>query len=173
MNIQYINKRLQLTATGLVWTQGKWTKGKEAGDARGVVSLASRKYTKESVIAALSAQDTALLIPAGKATGTGETAKAKEDITDLTSDDTFVAIEARYAAAARALEVAKAALQEAKQELTAYAADGAVQGLSFKIKKFNRQGSVSYSRVVREHLPSIDLSAYRGEQVEYFTVKAL
>ena len=98
VDMAYLNDRLQLTASGLVWVKGKWTEGKEAGDAKGRVSLEGEKYTKESVIAALSAQDMALLVNT-KAQPSKAKAK-KEDpakalrrlITTVTNRDDLLAV---------------------------------------------------------------------------------
>ena len=165
-----MQERLQVTDGKLYWrARGRAPKqaaGNRHGDGKRL-KFNCVDYLKESVVLALTLRDERLLEVVTKKT------KAAPEVTDLTHDDAFVAREARYAAAAKALEEAKAALLEAKQELTAYAADGAVQGISFKVKKFSRKGSVSYSRVVKEHLPSIDLSAYRGKPVEYYTVREI
>ena len=166
MDMAYLNDRLELTSRGMTWTQGKWMKGKQAGCAKGLVSLNGTKYTKDSVAAALSSQDVTLLASAKEAEA-AEEAKAQ----DLTNDSAFVATEAKYLAAAIALEEAKAALEEAKQELTAYAEDGDIRGNRFTIKKHSRRGSVSYARVVKDLIPSVDLEPYRGAEVEYFAVR--
>jgi hypothetical protein len=172
MDMAYLNQRLELTARGMIWTQGKWTEGKQAGCAKGLVSLNGTKYTKDSVANALSSQDVAVLVPAKEAKA-AEEAKAQAEANDLTTDRAFVATEAKYLAAAIALEEAKAALQDAKAELVAYAEDGDIRGNRFTVKKHSRRGNVSYKSVVTDLIPSVDLEPYRGEQVEYFMVRPL
>lgn len=77
------------------------------------------------------------------------TAKAKE--------------EAAKAERAAAGEQIKALI--AKSGTSTLMADGHVASLSV------RKGSVSYAKVVQEHLPDLDLEPYRGEPTEVLTVK--
>jgi hypothetical protein len=173
-----MQERLQVTDGKLYWrARGRAPKqaaGNRHGDGKRL-KFNCVDYLKESVVLALTLRDERLLEVVTKKTKAAPKSapKAVPEVTDLTHDDGFVAREARYAAAAKALEEAKAALLEAKQELTAFATEGTVQGISFKISKLRRKGSVSYSRVVKEHLPSLDLSAYRGKPVEYYTVREI
>jgi putative phage-type endonuclease len=40
-----------------------------------------------------------------------------------------------------------------------------------KLTKIERQGSVSYAKVVKEHCPNVDLEPYRSAPVEYWQIK--
>lgn len=40
-----------------------------------------------------------------------------------------------------------------------------------KLSLVERKGSISYAKVVAEHLPAVDLEEYRGAPTEYWTLK--
>ena len=76
-----------------------------------------------------------------------------------------------YKMAKAALEVAESELEEAKQALIA-----ATNGKGGKIGDLNitmtkRSGSIAYAKAIKDLLPDADLSAYRGKDTEYWTVK--
>ena len=73
---------------------------------------------------------------------------------------------------------AKADKEEADQRMKA-ALDALVERAGgqnasvgkYKLTRVTRRGAVSYSKVVKDYLPDVDLDAYRGKDVDYWTLK--
>ena len=70
-----------------------------------------------------------------------------------------------------AVEVANNELEEAKQALidATNGKGGKVGDLNITLAK--RQGSIAYTKAVKDLLPDADLEAYRGKETEYWVVK--
>lgn len=77
----------------------------------------------------------------------------------------------KYEQALADFEAAKAALDEAKQDLIKLA-DGKKSEIgSLIIYPVEKEGSVSYAKAIKDLLPGADLEPYRGKPSEYWVVK--
>ena len=76
----------------------------------------------------------------------------------------------KYRMAQAAMEVAKAELDEAKQELIDLVGDEGGQIGDVKITKVEKKGSISYARAIKDLAPDADLESYRGKPSEYWKV---
>ena len=88
----------------------------------------------------------------------------------------IVSVESR--AAAEAYKAAKAHMDLAEKNLEAAKtrlieiANGAKSNISgLLVYPVQREGSISYAKVVKDHLAGVDLEPYRGKPTSYWTVK--
>ena len=84
-------------------------------------------------------------------------------------DDELLA--GRYLAAKRAFDQAKELLDEAKEQLVQLAAGQKRKVGPVSVYPVTRKGSVSYAKVVKDHLPDLDLTPYTGEPSVSWVVK--
>lgn len=94
--------------------------------------------------------------------------EAKE--VDLDSDDDFLLAQ-RYKQAKEAVESAKSEMDKAKDELVKRANGNKAKCFGLSIFPVERKGSVSYAKVVKDHLPDLDLTPYTGKPSTSWTVK--
>lgn len=78
---------------------------------------------------------------------------------------------AEYDAAVIAAAEAETRKKEALAALVALAGERDALICGRKLTKIERAGSVSYAKVVKEHLPDLDLEPYRGSPVEHWQLK--
>lgn len=77
----------------------------------------------------------------------------------------------RYLEAKDSLEYAKEQLDQAKKELV-YLAGGNKTNISgLLVYPIERKGSISYSKIVKEKLPELDLEQYRGKASESWGIR--
>lgn len=69
------------------------------------------------------------------------------------------------------IEASEARNKEILVELTRLSEGDPAQIGNHKLTYVERKGSVSYATVVKEHLPGLDLEAYRGKPSAYFQLK--
>lgn len=88
----------------------------------------------------------------------------------------IVSVESR--AAAEAYKAAKAHMELAEKNLEAAKtrlieiANGAKSNISgLLVYPVQREGSISYAKVVKDHLAGVDLEPYRGKPTSYWTIK--
>jgi len=88
----------------------------------------------------------------------------------------IVSIESRaaaeaYKAAKAHMELAEKNLEAAKNRLIEIA-NGSKSNISgLLVYPVQREGAISYAKVVRDHLAGVDLESYRGKPTSYWTVK--
>lgn len=76
-----------------------------------------------------------------------------------------------YKAAKAHMELAESNLEAAKARLIEIA-NGSKSNISgLLVYPVKREGSISYAKVVKDHLAGVDLEPYRGKSVEYWSVK--
>jgi len=77
----------------------------------------------------------------------------------------------RYHSAKVAMEEAKADLEEIKAELIKLADGKKTQLGDILIYPIERKGSINYSKIVKEHLPDLDLIPYTGKATSTWGIK--
>lgn len=75
-----------------------------------------------------------------------------------------------YLQALATYESAKEALDKAKGDLVRHCNGNSRVVGKVNVSKVEKQGSVSYAKVVKEHLPGLDLESYRGKPTSYWKV---
>lgn len=70
-----------------------------------------------------------------------------------------------------AIDHATARKKEVMAELVELAGEQNADICGKKLTKVEKQGSVSYAKVVKDHLPKLDLEPYRGKPTEYWMLK--
>jgi putative phage-type endonuclease len=76
-----------------------------------------------------------------------------------------------YDELAEAIENAEARKKELLATLVSMAREKDARICGRALTKVERAGSVAYAKVVKEHLPKLDLEAYRGKPTEYWQLK--
>lgn len=89
------------------------------------------------------------------------------------NDSEWIEAEERYAALLEASEQAKRKAEDAKLELVELSNGKKSRGSKFLVFQSQIEGSVSYSKAIKELLPNADLSAYRGKPKTVSTVRSL
>ena len=69
---------------------------------------------------------------------------------------------------AEAIDNAKARQSEIMERLIKLAKERDAEVAGHKLTKVTRKGNVSYAKVIKEHLPNLDLEPYRGKAPEYW-----
>ena len=90
---------------------------------------------------------------------------------NLTNNDLAVELVDAYFHNKRNIEASEALNKEILVELTRLSEGEPAQIGNHKLTYVERKGSVSYAAVVKDHLPGLDLEAYRGKPSAYFQLK--
>jgi hypothetical protein len=76
-----------------------------------------------------------------------------------------------YEELAEAIDNAEARKKELLAKLVTMAGERNALICGRKLTRTERVGSVAYGKIVKEHLPDLDLEAYRGKPSEYWGLK--
>lgn len=76
-----------------------------------------------------------------------------------------------YKAAKAHMELAEKNLEAAKARLIEIANGNKSNISGLLVYPVQREGAISYAKVVKDHLPGVDLEKYRGKPTSYWTVK--
>jgi putative phage-type endonuclease len=82
-------------------------------------------------------------------------------------------LEIEYIQAKEQLAIAKERMDNAKAALIQFVGEDTEKAVigSLKLSKVKKEGSISYSKVVKELLPEQDLEPYRGKESQYWVIK--